>query len=133
MHDRISEDILAEQWFSFIHGMIAKLQVAFRKSGFSQKQVARMLGKQPAVVSRCLTGQQNMTVRTMHDIARAVGCRLEINLVPIRDLKPASRSQIGSSANTSIFGSDPFPQETAGALFSRVTYQVPNEEVRDVA
>lgn len=88
--DRIPPEILAEQWFSFTHRLLGGLQAAFRRSGLSQKDIAKRLDKSPAVISRCLSGQQNMTIRTMHDLARAMDHRLEVHLQPLSELRPTN-------------------------------------------
>jgi transcriptional regulator with XRE-family HTH domain len=92
---RISEDVLAEQWYSFLHQLIGRMQEAFRTarsedSDLSQKAIAEKLGKPAPFISRCLSGQQNMTIRTIHAIARAMGYRLEINFRPIKSIQPSN-------------------------------------------
>jgi transcriptional regulator with XRE-family HTH domain len=85
---RISRDELAERWFAFQHELLTQLQGAARAAaarGLTQENIADRLGKDPAFVSRCLRGQQNMTTRTMHDLARAMDCRLDIRLEPLDD------------------------------------------------
>jgi len=94
MSNRIPDDVLAEHWFGFVHELIGRLQNAFRdaraNSGLTQKEIGERLGKGPAFISRCLSGQQNMTIRTMHDLARAMGYRLEIGLQPLSSLSRAN-------------------------------------------
>ena len=91
---RIPDEILAEQWFGFVHHLISGMQDVYRTRrkthGLSQKVLAEKLGKKPSFISRCLSGQQNMTIRTIHDIARAMGCRLEVRFVPLESLRPAN-------------------------------------------
>ena len=67
---RIPTAILAEQWFSLKQRLLGTLQAAFRNCGLTQDDIAKRIGKNPAVISRCLRGKENMTVRTMHEIAR---------------------------------------------------------------
>lgn len=88
---RIPADLLAEFWYGFKHSTLAKLQEAFRHSQLSQDEVAARLGKDPAIISRCLRGRTNMTMRTMHDLARAMNCRLRIELDRLDELTPANR------------------------------------------
>ena len=92
---RIPEEQLAEHWFAFMHRLMGKLQQAFlaesRATGLTQQDIADRLGKSPSFISRRLRGQQNMTIRTMHDMARAMGCRLDVDLRPLRSLQPANR------------------------------------------
>ena len=61
---RIAEEVLTENWYEFIHDLIDEMQAAFLKSGLSQDEIADRLGRDPAFISRCLRGQNNMTVRT---------------------------------------------------------------------
>jgi transcriptional regulator with XRE-family HTH domain len=87
MAQRIPEDELAEHWFAFKHRLVGQLQSAFRRvsleKGLTQKDIADRLGMDPAFISRCLRGQQDMTVRAMHDLARATGCRLDVTVRPL--------------------------------------------------
>jgi transcriptional regulator with XRE-family HTH domain len=91
---RIPEATLAEQWFGFVHNLLSEMQEMYRTRkkthNLSQKGLAERLGRKPSFISRCLSGQQNMTIRTMHDIARAMGCRLEVRFVPLESLRPAN-------------------------------------------
>src|SRR5262249_20373506 len=93
--DRISEDVLAEHWYSFMHQLIGRMQEAFRTarredSELSQKTIAEKLGKPAPFISRCLSGQQNMTIRTIYYIARAMGYRLEITFRPLKSIRPSN-------------------------------------------
>ena len=88
---KIPEATLAEQWFGFVHNLLSEMQKMYRTRkktrNLSQKDLAERLGKKPSFISQCLSGQQNMTIRTIHDIARAMGCRLEIKFIPLELLK----------------------------------------------
>ena len=94
--DRIPEEVLAEQWYSLLHQVIGKVQDAYReaaKSGLNQKAIAKRLGKKsPEVISRCLSGQKNMTLRTLHELARAMDCRLDVTVTPLSGIRPSNRS-----------------------------------------
>jgi transcriptional regulator with XRE-family HTH domain len=93
-NSRIPEDTLAEQWFGFVQHLLSEMQDIYRvrkkTHNLSQKGLAEKLGKKPSFISRCLAGQQNMTIRTIHDIARAMGCRLQITFVPLETLTPSN-------------------------------------------
>ncbi len=82
----LSKDILAEQWYSLLQNVLSALQTAFRTSGYTKEALARRIGKDPAAVNRCLKGLQNMTLRTMHELARGMNCRLKIELEPLENL-----------------------------------------------
>jgi plasmid maintenance system antidote protein VapI len=124
MEARIPEERLAEQYFAFTHDLMHSLQMAFRQSGLSQKALGERLGKAPETISRCLSGQQNMTIRTMHNLARAMDFRPEINLFDLRALTRTNRrpSPRRPSAHppgldaTNIYG-DHNRSASPGALF----------------
>jgi transcriptional regulator with XRE-family HTH domain len=90
---RISQEDLAELWFGFKHQVLEKLQTAFRASGLKQDDIAMRLGKDPATISRCLRGQRDMNLRTMHDLARGMNFRLRIEVEPLDDLVPRNRQR----------------------------------------
>ena len=87
----IPREVLGEQWFSFRHKVLEGLQSAFRVCGLTKDQIAKRLGKDAATINRCLRGQQNMTLRTMHDLARAMGFRLRVEFDELSALPPSNR------------------------------------------
>ena len=91
----IPESVLAEHWFSFMHGLLGEIQRAYRrvheKEGLTQKDIAQRLNRDQGFISRRLRGQQNMTVRTMNNIARAMGCRLNVSLDSLDELPVANK------------------------------------------
>jgi transcriptional regulator with XRE-family HTH domain len=106
---RIPEDELAELWFGFRQHTMDKLQVAFRRHGIPEKEIAVRLGKDPATISRCLKGRSNMTLRTMHELARGMNCRLRVELDYLPEIVPVNRERgepwrppqkTGGTANT---------------------------------
>jgi transcriptional regulator with XRE-family HTH domain len=88
---RIPQSVLDEQWFGFVHKLLEQMQRSFRVAQVNQKQIAARLGKKPSFISRCLSGQQNMTIRTIHDLARAMDCRLEFSFRPLSSLMPVNQ------------------------------------------
>jgi transcriptional regulator with XRE-family HTH domain len=105
----ISKDDLAELWFGFKHQVLDKLQAAFRASKLKQEDIASRLGKDPATVSRCLRGQRDMSLRTMHDLARGMNCRLQIEVTPLDQLIPVNREH-GASWQVQV------PEEQSGEV-----------------
>jgi hypothetical protein len=98
---RIPPYVLEEQWYGFVHSLIEKMQIAYRNAQkddpqINQKTIAGRLGKKPSFVSRCLSGQQNMTIRTIHDLARGMECRLNVSFQPLKSL-PSSNYFLFSS------------------------------------
>lgn len=87
----IPADELSERWFSLKQQVLGKLQAAARRSKLTQDDIATRIGKSPAVISRCLRGKENMTLRTMHDIARGMNSRLRIELDDLGQLAPRNR------------------------------------------
>ena len=89
---RIPEEQLAQQWFGFLQKIIGELQQDFReeqkKNGPPQKDIAIRIGKDAGFVSRCLSGQQNMTMRTLHNLARGMDYRLDVHLAGLDRVQP---------------------------------------------
>jgi hypothetical protein len=123
---RIAPEVLAEQWYSFMHGLIGQMQTAYRDAqsrGINQKIMAEKIGAKPAFVSRCLSGQQNMTTRTIHNLARAMDCRLEVSFRPLNTLRvanwvpPPLAEPRGTTAKGLVIGGDGLPATTTPAIF----------------
>lgn len=83
---------LDDHWFAFMHRFVGQLQSTYRQQnerlGLTKKDIAARIGKDAGFVSRCLAGQQNMTVRTMHNLARGMGCRLDLMMQPLDQIPP---------------------------------------------
>ena len=66
--------------------LLRQLLAARRKAGLTQAGVAAKMGTRPPAVTRLETGlSANMhspTLATLKKYARAVGCKLEVHLVP---------------------------------------------------
>ena len=106
---RIPEDELAEHWFGFKQDLLGELQRKYREQHITQRYIAERIGKEESVVSRCLRGQQNMTVRTMHDLARGMNCSLRLSIERLDDLPRANRPRTDNSpspAKATVDGSD---------------------------
>lgn len=83
----ISEADLAEHWFSLRLKTWKGVAAAVKGSGHDQKSLADRIGMDPGQFNKVITGKKsNVTLRTLHNIARAVGHRLQITLVPLADL-----------------------------------------------
>lgn len=66
----------------------AAIETAMKKAGVTQKELAAKAGKTPQAVCRALRGSQNLTVGTMLDLAFALGCTLNLEVVPLAELLP---------------------------------------------
>lgn len=91
----LDRDRLDEQWAAFMQSLVGKLQARLydlnEKEGLKQKDIAERLGRNdPTYISRCLAGQKNMTLRTIHDLARAMDSRLEISFKPYEAMTPTN-------------------------------------------
>jgi len=66
--------------FELLRSMIAARQ----RAGLSQTQVAHRMGTRPPAIARLESpgSQHSPSVRTLSRYAEAVGCRLEVRLVP---------------------------------------------------
>src|SRR3954467_8196445 len=56
------------------------LAKTLRSSGLTQSELAARLGKTKGFVSQILGGGKNLTLRTLADVAGALGCKVEIQL-----------------------------------------------------
>lgn len=54
---------------------------ALRSSGLTQSELAARLGKTKGFVSQIMGGGNNLTLRTLADVAGAIGCRVQVKLV----------------------------------------------------
>ena len=63
-----------------------ELLKARRAAGLTQEEVARRMGTKPPAVARLEAGggrgQHSPSIATLRKYAQAVGCRLEVKLVP---------------------------------------------------
>ena len=55
---------------------------ALRGSGLTQTELAHRLGKSKGFVSQVLGGGKNLTLRTLADVAGALGCKVQVQLKP---------------------------------------------------
>lgn len=71
-----------------------------REEGLTQRELAKRIGINEALVSRRLAGETNITLDTMSDLARGLGGRIEFRVVPLE--------AIGKVATTSAATTDPW-------------------------
>ena len=55
---------------------------ALEASGITQTELAARLGKTKGYVSQLMGGGRNLTLRTLADVADALGCRARIQICP---------------------------------------------------
>ena len=53
------------------------------ENGINKVKLASKLGKSKAHISQCLSGEQNLTLRTLADVFGALGYRLQVGAIPL--------------------------------------------------
>ena len=94
-HDEMVAEWMADPEFKAAYDalddkfrLFDELLAARRNAGMTQAQVAEQMGSNPPSVARLESGggkaKHSPSISTLHRYAEAVGCRLEIKLVPTR-------------------------------------------------
>jgi transcriptional regulator with XRE-family HTH domain len=65
---------------------------ALRTSGLTKSDLAARLGKTKGFISQIMGGGRNLTLRTLADLAAAIGCRVRVNLVEESKRRSSSRT-----------------------------------------
>ncbi len=88
---------------------IAAVRAHLRTNEISQVELARRLDWQPAQVSRALRGGQNLTLRSMVKMCRALGLRLDIGAVALDAAfaRPAGATPVASALEVAEPREDP--------------------------
>lgn len=73
------------------HHAVYALWLRRHAEGMSKKDLADRLERDPAWVSRALAGPKNWTLRTLGELARALGADVEIRITAIEDLPGTAR------------------------------------------
>lgn len=68
---QVSPEIMSEVQMSA--GIIARIDKILNEKNMTQRDLAKKLGKNEAVVSRWITGLPNFTLRTLSEISTALG------------------------------------------------------------
>lgn len=82
MSYQMRNDPRARKAGRFIHRVQKELQNAFVASGMKQQEIAEKLGVNRSVVNKRLLGEANLTLRTIADLAWAMGADIEFSLRP---------------------------------------------------
>ena len=69
--EQVSPEIMSEVQMSA--GIIARIDKILNEKNMTQRDLAKKLGKNEAVVSRWITGLPNFTLRTLSEISAALG------------------------------------------------------------
>jgi DNA-binding XRE family transcriptional regulator len=84
--------------------LVRELLAARAKAGLTQEEVAESMGTTKSAVSRLeAVGKHSPSVSTLQKYARAVGCEVEIRLVPVSGRQPigATKNAIGAATRSS--------------------------------
>ncbi|WP_380873614.1 hypothetical protein ACFB49_42670 [Sphingomonas sp. DBB INV C78] len=98
--NRIPEHVLADQWHAFRLKVWRRLIDAVEEakaSGLDQREIAERLGMDEGQLSRVLSGRNNVTLRNMHNIARAIDFRPEVVFTRLADLRRSNAPSPGTS------------------------------------
>lgn len=119
---------LASDFIASLHQRLMTLFLEKEsKKEISKAEIARRLTKDPAVVNRWLSGPGNWELRTVSDLAAAMGYKPDVRFVPIREekreteddsmpiasLRPAFDAQ-NDSFNPDTAFNRPTPEKKAG-------------------
>jgi transcriptional regulator with XRE-family HTH domain len=86
----LSAPQLEELWYAFKLRTFRKLTKAIRLSGCDQVEIARRINMDPGQLSRILSGERNVTIRTLFNIARAVDRRLDIQITDLAEMRESA-------------------------------------------
>lgn len=74
--------------FGIFRGLRAFFRRRQNEAGLTQKEVARLLGTDEALISKRLKGEANLTLDTLCDLARSMGARLDVKVTPLQEVTP---------------------------------------------
>jgi transcriptional regulator with XRE-family HTH domain len=77
-----SESSFWDDFFESLHSGYVSLRSAFKDSGLTQEILAKISGFDKSRISKILSGQDNLTVKTLARLGTAMGCRVVITFVP---------------------------------------------------
>jgi transcriptional regulator with XRE-family HTH domain len=83
---------------------------ALRISGLTKSELAARLGRTKGFVSQVMGGGRNLTLRTLADMAAAIGCRVSVNLI--------QKSKRASKSSTDLRQTEASRRRRAPAAFS---------------
>src|SRR5215213_8426522 len=80
--EMLLEDARGLQQEELIIEVTEAMARALRSSGLTKTELAERLGKTKGFVSQVFGGGNNLTLRTLADIAGALGCKVQVQLRP---------------------------------------------------
>lgn len=93
-NERIDEAILWEDYYSSMHraydAMLNVLNRRVQEEGLSSEDLAKRLGVDKALISRRLNGRENLTLRTLSNMASAMSSELLVDFKPREDFEKSN-------------------------------------------
>lgn len=99
----------ARYWAETVYSTAAALVAAYaraEKRGINQEVIADRLEKDKAQISRWLSGERNMTIKSISEMALAMECDLRIELIDIGNIPMPNYSYSLPADTSSRSGSD---------------------------
>lgn len=77
-------------WINMITLQFAtSLWEKMQKNNIKRSELAKIIGKSPAYITKVLRGDANYTVETLYKLSKAIGCKLDIKISEEKaDVKP---------------------------------------------
>ncbi|WP_242882130.1 helix-turn-helix domain-containing protein [Actinomadura litoris] len=77
--------IPAERETCLASAMMNEIAWFMRKNGIKRSQLADEMKVSPGRVTQILSGEENVTLRTLETVVTALGARLEVQMHPLHD------------------------------------------------
>jgi len=91
---KIKEDILWEDYYASLHraynSMLDVFQKRAKEEGLTTAKLAKLLGVNKSLISRRLNGCENLTTKTLSNMASAMNSELMVELKPREDFLPSN-------------------------------------------
>ena len=103
--ERIPDDVLNDEYHEILSNAYRSLREAFAKraaEGWSQDEIAARLGVDKSLVSRRLNGRENLTLRTLSQMATGLDYRLFLQFVALENLVATTKSNFFHTTDRDI-------------------------------
>ena len=106
------------EWLAISERLALKIRRILREKRLSQYELAEKMGVSPAQITKILSGKENLGIKTISKIERALG----VNLIEIP--MPEGRESIELSVQTPIRTQQPLKYRCKGTFTSIVTNNI---------
>ncbi len=106
------------EWLAISERLALKIRRILREKRLSQYELAEKMGVSPAQITKILSGKENLGIKTISKIERALG----VNLIEIP--MPEGRESIELSVQTPIRTQQPLKYRRKGTFTSIVTNNI---------